>query len=146
MVVDERILMKREKVLVVVGIGGGDKGEGVKDEDVRVMGMKVRKGLNGDEMKEEIEEGGRKGGRKGEYMINDEGEKVRNGVGKCGIGEEIEMSDGMGRMLKKVYGKEGDLIGFRKVLGEVRVEYEVREKGLVVGGKMRRMGRLMKMW
>ena len=55
-VVDESIFINSEKLLLLLGIPARHKGEPVKHEDVTVIGMKVGKTFNGDDIKQEIEE------------------------------------------------------------------------------------------
>ena len=54
-VVDESIFINSEKLLLLLGIPAHHKGEPVKHEDVTVVGMKVGKVFNGDDIKQEIE-------------------------------------------------------------------------------------------
>ena len=70
-VVDESIFINSEKLLLLLGIPARHKGEPVKHEDVTVIGMKVSKAFNGDDIKQEIEEAATKAGRNPEYIIND---------------------------------------------------------------------------
>ena len=61
-VVDESIFINSEKLLLLLGIPARHKGEPVKHEDVTVIGMKVSKAFNGDDIKQEIEEAATKAG------------------------------------------------------------------------------------
>lgn len=120
-VVDESIFINSEKLLLLLGIPARHKGEPVKHEDVTVIGMKVSKAFNGDDIKQEIEEAATKAGRNPEYIINDQAHNLTNGVAKSGIAQHIDISHAMGTILKKVYGKQADFIAFTKLLGEVRL-------------------------
>ena len=61
-VVDESIFINSEKLLLLLGIPAHHKGEPVKHEDVTVVGMKVGKVFNGDDIKREIDESAREAG------------------------------------------------------------------------------------
>ena len=67
-VVDESIFINSEKLLLLLGIPARHKGEPVKHEDVTVIGMKVSKAFNGDDIKQEIEEAATKAGRNPKQM------------------------------------------------------------------------------
>ena len=56
------LFINSEKLLLLLGIPARHKGEPVKHEDVTVIGMKVGKAFNGDDIKQEIEEATTKAG------------------------------------------------------------------------------------
>ncbi|MCI6723492.1 MAG: hypothetical protein MR463_03365, partial [Bacteroidales bacterium] len=66
-VVDESIFVNSEKLLLLLGIPARHRGEPVKHEDVTVVGMKVSKAFDGDDINQEIEEAARKAGGSPEY-------------------------------------------------------------------------------
>ena len=144
-VVDESIFINSEKLLLLLGIPARHKGEPVKHEDVTVIGMKVSKAFNGDDIKQEIEEAATKAGRNPEYIINDQAHNLTNGVAKSGIAQHIDISHAMGTILKKVYGKQADFIAFTKLLGEVRLQYHLTDKAFLLPPNMRTIARFMNM-
>ena len=144
-VVDESIFINSEKLLLLLGIPARHKGEPVKHEDVTVIGMKVGKVFNGDDIKQEIEEAATKAGRNPEYIINDQAHNLTNGVAKSGIAQHIDISHAMGTILKKVYGKQADFVAFTKLLGEVRLQYHLTDKAYLLPPNMRTIARFMNM-
>lgn len=144
-VVDESIFINSEKLLLLLGIPARHKGEPVKHEDVTVIGMKVSKAFNGDDIKQEIEEAATKAGRNPEYIINDQAHNLTNGVAKSGIAQHIDISHAMGTILKKAYGKQADFVAFTKILGEVRLQYHLTDKAFLLPPNMRTIARFMNM-
>lgn len=144
-VVDESIFINSEKLLLLLGIPAHHKGEPVKHEDVTVVGMKVGKVFNGDDIKREIDESAREAGSSPEYIVNDQAHNLTNGVAKSGIAQHIDISHAMGTILKKVYGKQADFIAFTKLLGEVRLQYHLTDKAFLLPPNMRTIARFMNM-
>lgn len=144
-VVDESIFINSEKLLLLFGIPAHHKGEPVKHEDVTVVGMKVGKVFNGDDIKREIDESAKEAGRSPEYIINDQAHNLTNGVAKSGIAQHIDISHAMGTILKKVYGKQADFVAFTKLLGEVRLQYHLTDKAFLLPPNMRSIARFMNM-
>ena len=144
-VVDESIFINSEKLLLLLGIPAHHKGVPVKHEDVTVVGMKVGKVFNGDDIKREIEESAKEAGSSPEYIINDQAHNLTNGVAKSGIAQHIDISHAMGTILKKVYGKQADFVAFTKLLGEVRLQYHLTDKAFLLPPNMRTIARFMNM-
>lgn len=144
-VVDESIFINSEKLLLLLGIPAHHKGEPVKHEDVMVVGMKVGKVFNGDDIKREIDESAREAGSSPEYIVNDQAHNLTNGVAKSGIAQHIDISHAMGTILKMVYGKQADFIAFTKLLGEVRLQYHLTDKAFLLPPNMRTIARFMNM-
>lgn len=144
-VVDESIFINSEKLLLLLGIPAHHKGAPVKHEDVTVVGMKVGKVFNGDDIKREIDESAREAGSSPEYIVNDQAHNLTNGVAKSGIAQHIDISHAMGTILKKVYGKQADFIAFTKLLGEVRLQYHLTDKAFLLPPNMRTIARFMNM-
>ena len=144
-VVDESIFINSEKLLLLLGIPAHHKGEPVKHEDVTVVGMKVGKVFNGDDIKREIDESAREAGSCPEYIVNDQAHNLTNGVAKSGIAQHIDISHAMGTILKKVYGKQADFVAFTKLLGEVRLQYHLTDKAYLLPPNMRTIARFMNM-
>ena len=144
-VVDESIFINSEKLLLLLGIPAHHNGEPVKHEDVTVVGMKVGKVFNGDDIKREIDESAREAGSSPEYIVNDQAHNLTNGVAKSGIAQHIDISHAMGTILKKVYGKQADFIAFTKLLGEVRLQYHLTDKAFLLPPNMRTIARFMNM-
>ncbi len=142
---DESIFINSEKLLLLLGIPAHHKGESVKHEDVTVVGMKVGKVFNGDDIKHEIEEFAKEVGSSPEYIINDQAHNLTNGVDKSGIAQHIDISHTMGTILKKVYGKQTDFVAFTQLLGEVMQQYHLTEKAFLLPPNMRTIARFMNM-
>lgn len=117
----------------------------MKHEDVTVVGMKVGKVFNGDDIKREIDKSAREAGSSPEYIVNDQAHNLTNGVAKSGIAQHIDISHAMGTILKKVYGKQADFIAFTKLLGEVRLQYHLTDKAFLLPPNMRTIARFMNM-
>lgn len=54
-IIDESIMVNREKLLLILGIPANHLGRPIKHEDVTVIGMKSSGGFKGDDIKQEIE-------------------------------------------------------------------------------------------
>ena len=144
-VVDESIFINSEKLLLLLGIPAHHKGEPVKHEDVTVVGMKVGKVFNGDDIKREIEASAKEAGSSPEYIINDQGHNLTNGVAKSGIDQHIDISHAMGTCLKKVYSKQPDFVAFTSKLGDIRLQYHLTNKAYLLPPNMRTIARFINM-
>ncbi|MDY2849326.1 MAG: hypothetical protein SOT67_03550 [Bacteroidaceae bacterium] len=144
-VVDESIFVNSEKLLLLLGIPARHRGEPVKHEDVTVVGMKVSKAFDGDDINQEIEEAARKAGGSPEYVDIDQAHNLTNGVAKSGIAQRIDISHTMGTILKKSYGKQADFVAFTRLLGEVRLQYHLTDKAYLLPLNMRTIARFMNM-
>lgn len=70
-IIDESIMVNREKLLLILGIPANHLGRPIKHEDVTVIGMKSSGGFKGDDIKQEIEKSIEGIGAKPEYIISD---------------------------------------------------------------------------
>lgn len=92
--------------------------------------MEVGKSFSGDDIKDRIETFTEGFDEKPEYIINDQGHNLLDGVAKASIPQHIDISHAMGTCLKQIYGKEADFLELTKLLGEIRLQYHLTDKAI----------------
>ena len=145
LVIDESIMINSEKLLLLLGIPAEHQGRPVKHEDVTVVGMEVGKAFTGNDIKEHIEKSTKDLDGKPEYIVNDQGHNLTNGVSQTGISQHIDISHAMGTCLKKAYGKQADFVEFTQLLGDTRLKYHLTDKAYLLQPNMRSIARFMNM-
>ena len=89
-IIDEIIMVNREKLLLIQGVPAEHPGRPIKHEDVTVIGMKSSGGFKGDDIKQEIEESIEKIGAKPDYIISDQVHNLTNGILQSGLLHHID--------------------------------------------------------
>lgn len=145
LVIDESIMINSEKLLLLLGIPADHQGRPIRHDDVTVVGMEVGRSFSGDDIKDRIETFTEGFDEKPEYVINDQGHNLLNGVAKAGIPQHIDISHAMGTCLKQIYGKEADFLELTKLLGEIRLQYHLTDKAYLLQPNMRSIARFMNM-
>ena len=111
-IIDESVMVNREKFLLALGVSAEHPGHPLKHEDVTVVSMRSGGCFKGDDIKREIEKSIEKNGAELEYVISDRGHNLTNGISQSGLSHHIDISHAMGTCLKHAYGNEPDFVGF----------------------------------
>lgn len=142
-VIDESIMVNREKLLLILGIPADHLGRSIKHEDVTVVGMKSSGGFKGDDIKQEIEKSIEEIGSKPEYIISDQGYNLTNGIKQSGVLHHIDISHAMGTCFKHAYVNQPNFVGFTALLGKIRLQYHLTDKAYLLPPNMRSIARFM---
>jgi hypothetical protein len=145
MVIDESIMINREKLLLLLGIPADHQGRPVNHEDVTVVSMKVGSSFSGDDVKNAIDDATKDIGQKAEYIISDQGHNLSNGIHKSDTQHHVDISHAMSTILKHAYGNEADFASFVSLLGEIRLQYHLTNKAYLLPPNMRSICRFMNM-
>ncbi len=70
-IIDESIMINKEKLLVVLGVPAEHTGKPLNHEDVTVLGMHIGSCFKRDDVKEAIEKASEKSGSSPEYGVSD---------------------------------------------------------------------------
>lgn len=142
-VIDESIMVNREKLLLILGVPAEHPGHPLKHEDVTVVSMKSGGSFKGDDIKLEIEKSIKENGAKPEYVISDQAHNLTNGISQSELLHHIDISHAMGTCLKHAYGNEPDFVNFTTILGKVRLQYHLTDKAYLLPPNMRSIARFM---
>ena len=142
-VIDESIMVNREKLLLILGIPAEHPGHPLKHDNVTVVSMKSGGSFKGDDIKQEIEKSIKDNGAKPEYVISDQAHNLTNGISQSGLLLHIDISHAMGTYLKHAYGNEPDFVNFTTILGKVRLQYHLTDKAYLLPPNMRSIARFM---
>lgn len=142
-IIDESIMVNREKLLLILGVPADHPGRPIKHEDVTVIGMKSSGGFKGNDIKQEIEKSIEEIGAKPEYIISDQGHNLTNGIKQSGLLHHIDISHAMGTCFKHAYGNQSDFVDFTTLLGKIRLQYHLTDKAYLLPPNMRSIARFM---
>lgn len=95
-IIDESIMVNREKLLLILGIPAEHLGRPLKHEDVTVVSMKSGGSFKGDDIKQEIEKSIKEIKAKPEYVISDQAHNLTNGISQSELLHHIDISHAMG--------------------------------------------------
>lgn len=141
-IVDESIMINKEKLLLVLGFNPGQT-KPLQHKDMVVLGMKVGASFNRTAVKNEIERISESIGATPEYGISDGAHNLVGGFKDAGIGHHLDISHTLGNCMKHVYGKD---VGFEKLvstLGQIRLKYHLTDKAWLLPPNMRSTARFM---
>ena len=142
-IIDESIMVNREKLLLILGIPAEHLGRPLKHEDVTVVSMKSGGSFKGDDIKLEIEKSIKEIKSKPEYVISDQAHNLINEISQSELLHNIDISHTMGACFKHVYGNEPDFVDFTTLLGKVRLQYHLTDKAYLLPPNMRSIARFM---
>lgn len=142
-IIDESIMVNKEKLLLLLGVPADHLGRPLRHEDVTVIGMKAGSGFNGEDIKQEIENSIKEIGHSPEYIISDKAHNLTNGISKSGLQHHLDISHAMGTCLKHAYGNQADFIAFTTLLGKIRLQYHLTDKAYLLPPNMRSIARFM---
>lgn len=142
-VIDESIMINREKLLLLLGIPAECQGRAVRHEDVTVISIKSGHNFTGDDIKQEIADFIKEIGQSPEYIISDQGHNLVNEIVKSSLPHHIDISHAMGICLKHVYGNQADFVAFTSLLGKIRLQYHLKDKAYLLPPNLRSIARFM---
>lgn len=142
-IIDESVMVNREKPLLILGVPDEHPGHPLKHEDVTVVSMKSSGYFKGDDIKQEIEISIKENGVKPEYVISNQAHNLTNGISQSELLQHIDISHAMTTCFKHAYGKESDFVSFTTILGKVRLQYHLTDKAYLLPPNMRSIARFM---
>lgn len=142
-IMDESIMVNREKLLLTLGIPGDHTGRAVRHSDVKVLGMQVGDVFKGEDVKNEIARISDEIGAEPDYAISDEGHNLVSGIASAGISHHHDISHALGNCMKRVYGKDSEFMELTTKLGKIRLQYHLTDKAWLLPPNMRSIARFM---
>ena len=91
-IIDESIMVNREKLLLILGVPAEHPGRPLKHEDVTVVSMKSGGSFKSDDIKQEIEKSIKEIKAKPEYVISDQAHNLTNGISQSELLHHIDIS------------------------------------------------------
>ena len=145
MVIDESIMVNKEKLLLMLGIPAEHLGRPVNHGDVIILHMEAGAQFAGDDICKSIQNVSTNVGNNPEYIVSDQGHNLVNGIRKSGIPSVSDISHAMGNIVKHRYGKTNDFKGLTTLLGNIRLQYHLTDKAFLLPPNMRSICRFMNM-
>ena len=145
MVIDESIMINKEKLFLLLGIPAKHQGRPVSYGEVSILHMEAGAQFFGDDICKTIQEVSANVGNRPEYIVSDQGHNLVNGIGKSGIPAVSDISHAMGNIVKHRYGKSDDFKGLTTLLGNIRLRYHLTDKAFLLPPNMRTICRFMNM-
>ena len=142
-IIDESIMVNKEKLLLVLGVPAEHPGRPLNHGDVSVLGMQIGECFKRDDVKEAIEEASEKTGSSPEYGISDGAHNLVGGFKDAGIDHHLDISHTLGNCMKHVYGKDPEFMALTEKLGKIRLQYHLTDKAWLLPPNMRAMARFM---
>ena len=142
-IMDESIMINKEKLLLVLGAPAEHTGKPLDHEDVTVLGMLVGECFKRDDVKEAVERASEKTGSSPEYGISDGAHNLVGGFKDAGIVHHLDISHTLGNCMKHVYGKDPEFMELTERLGKIRLQYHLTDKAWLLPPNMRAMARFM---
>ena len=145
MVIDESIMVNKEKLLLMLGIPAEHLGRPVNHGDVIILHMEAGAQFAGDDICKSIQNVSTNVGNNPEYIVSDQGHNLVNGIRKSGVPSVSDMSHAMGNIVKHRYGKTNDFKGLTTLLGNIQLQYHLTDKAFLLPPNMRSICRFMNM-
>lgn len=142
-IIDESIMVNKEKLLVVLGVPAEHTGKPLNHDDVTVLGMHIGECFKRDDVKGAIEEASKKTGSSPEYGISDGAHNLVGGFKDAGVDHHLDISHTLGNCMKHVYGKDSEFVSLTEKLGKIRLQYHLTDKAWLLPPNMRAMARFM---
>lgn len=142
-IIDESIMINKEKLLLVLGVPAEHTGKPLIHDDVTVLGMHIGSCFKRDDVKEAIEKASEKSGSSPEYGVSDGAHNLVGGFKDAGIDHHLDISHTLGNCMKHVYGKDPEFAALTEKLGKIRLQYHLTDKAWLLPPNMRAMARFM---
>ena len=142
-VIDESIMVNREKLLLILGVPAEHPGHPLKHENVTVVSMRASGSFKGEDIKQEIEKSIEKIGTEPEYIISDQGHNITKGISQSEMLHNIDISHAMGTCFKHAYVNEPYFVKLTTILGKIRLQYHLTDKAYLLPPNMRSIARFM---
>lgn len=145
MVIDESIMINKEKLFLVLGIPASHTGHPITHGDAAILHMEACEKFTGDNVDKAIQEVSGNVGRKPEYIVSDQGNNLAKGIAKSGIPSVADVSHAMDNIVKLQYGNSADFKELTELLGKIRLRYHLTDKAFLLPPNMRSICRFMNM-
>lgn len=142
-VIDESIMVNKEKLLLVLGFNAGHEGRPLGHRDVTVLDMRVGAGFRRNDVKASLESVSRAVGAPPEYGVSDGAHNLKGGFKDVGITHHLDISHTLGNCMKHVYGEDPDFLSLTEKLGKIRLQYHLTDKAWLLPPNMRTIARFM---
>ena len=142
-VIDESIMVNKEKLLLVLCIPAEHTGRPLNHADVTVSGMHIGECFKREDVKEAMDKVSEKTGGSPEYGISDGAHNLVGGFKDAGIDHHLDISHTLGNCMKHVYGKDPEFVSLTEKLGKIRLQYHLTDKAWLLPPNMRAMARFM---
>lgn len=142
-IIDESIMINKEKLLLVLGVPAQHTGNALNHKDVTVLGMHIGDSFKRGDVKDAIDKASKKAGEAPQYGISDGGHNLVGGFKDAGISHHLDISHTLGNCMKRVYEKDTEFMSLTEKLGKIRLQYHLTDKAWLLPPNMRAMARFM---
>lgn len=142
-IIDESIMINKEKLLLVLGFETGQVKGPLQHKDMTVLGMKVGESFKRTVVSDEINRIAESCGSTPEYGISDGAHNLVGGFKDAGITHHLDISHTLGNCMRRVYGNDADFKNLTNKLGKVRLQYHLTDKAWLLPPNMRSIARFM---
>lgn len=142
-IIDESIMINKEKLLLVLGFETDHVKGPLQHKDMTVLGMKIDKSFNRTAVKNEIERVSKSCGLTPEYGISDGAHNLVGGFKDAGVVHHLDISHTLGNCMRRVYGKDTEFETLTSTLGKIRLQYHLTDKAWLLPPNMRSIARFM---
>ena len=142
-VMDESIMINKEKLLLILGFNPDHEGKPLGHKDVTVLGMKIGERFKRDDVKKALDDVSEAIGSKPEYGISDGAHNLVGGFKDAGVCHHLDISHTLGNCMKHVYKEDPEFMGLTEKLGKVRLQYHLTDKAWLLPPNMRAIARFM---
>lgn len=142
-IIDESIMINKEKLLLVLGFKADNEGHSLNHRDIMVLDMRVGECFKRADIKSSIDEISASVGRRPEYGISDGAHNLVGGFKDAGICHHLDISHTLGNCMKHVYGEDVEFKALTEKLGKIRLQYHLTDKAWLLPPNMRAIARFM---
>lgn len=142
-IIDESIMINKEKLLLTLGFNPEQTGGPLKHKDMVVLGMKIGVSFNRTDVKSEVDRISTCLGSTPEYGISDGAHNLVGGFKDAGVIHHLDISHTLGNCMKHVYSKDTEFVKLTGILGKIRLQYHLTEKAWLLPPNMRSVARFM---
>lgn len=145
-VIDESIMVNKEKLLLVLGFKSDHEGRPLDHKDVTVLDMRIGECFKREDVKVSLESISEAVGSRPEYGISDGAHNLVGGFKDAGICHHLDISHTLGNCMKHVYGKDPEFTSLTEKLGKIRLQYHLTDKAWLLPPNMRTIARFMNLY
>ena len=142
-VIDESIMINKEKLLLVLGFKANHEGRPLRHGDVTVLDMRIGERFKREDIRSSLEDVSESAGIAPEYGISDGAHNLVGGFKDAGICHHLDISHTLGNCMKHAYGKDAEFMALTEKLGKIRLQYHLTDKAWLLPPNMRTIARFM---
>ena len=142
-IIDESIMINKEKLLLVLGFETEQVKGPLQHKDMTVLSMNICESFNRMAVKDEIDRISKSCGSPPEYGISDGAHNLVGGFKDAGVVHHLDISHTLGNCMKHVYGKNTEFEKLTSKLGKIRLQYHLTDKAWLLPPNMRSVARFM---